>query len=90
MMIFILATDINCGQTVKEKEPKRHVAKAHDHFFRMAMSEKQVAREFFDAHLPEDLHQVTDLSRLELQPGTYIDKMRQESIADMLFKTVIE
>ncbi len=71
-------------------EPKKHIAKAHDHFFRMVMSDKRVAREFFEAHLPEDLLKKTDLNCLELQSGTYIDDMRQESIADILFKTVID
>src|SRR5438445_13251917 len=56
----------------------------------MAMSDKRVAREFFKAHLPEDLRKVVNLNCLELQSGTYIDEMRQESIADVLFKTIIE
>src|SRR3990167_7580117 len=73
-----------------DKSPKKHIAKAHDHFFRMAMSDKRVAREFFETHLPEDLRKIVDLNCLELQSGTYIDDMRQESIADMLYKTVIE
>src|SRR3990167_11148712 len=73
-----------------DKSPKKHIAKAHDHFFRMAMSDKRVAREFFEMHLPENLRKIVDLNTLELQSGTYIDDMRKESIADMLYKTVIE
>jgi predicted transposase/invertase (TIGR01784 family) len=71
-------------------EPKKHIAKAHDHFFRMAMSDTRVSREFFEAHLPNDLWNIVDLACLELQSGTYIDDMRQESIADMLFKTMMD
>jgi predicted transposase/invertase (TIGR01784 family) len=56
----------------------------------MAMSDKRVAREFFEAHLPEDLRNLADLNKLELEPGSYIDDVRQESITDMLFKTQID
>ena len=72
-----------------DKSSKGHIAKAHDHFFRMAMADKRVAREFFEVHLPEDLLNIVELDHLELQSGTYIDDMRKESIADTLFKTVI-
>jgi len=70
-------------------KPKKHIAKAHDHFFRTVMSDKRVAREFFETHLPKDVLSVIDLNQLELQSASYIDDMRKESIADMLFKTVI-
>jgi predicted transposase/invertase (TIGR01784 family) len=66
---------------------KKHIAKPHDHFFRMMMSDKRVAREFFEAHLPKEVLQAIDLDQLELQSSSYIDDLRQESIADMLFKT---
>jgi predicted transposase/invertase (TIGR01784 family) len=73
-----------------DKKSSNHVAQAHDRFFKMAMMEKEVAREFFEKHLPGDLLSVVDLNKLEVQPGSYIDEHRQESIADMLFKTTIE
>jgi predicted transposase/invertase (TIGR01784 family) len=69
--------------------PPKHIAKAHDYFFRMMMSDIRVAREFFSAHLPKDILSVTELEQMELQSGTYIDDLRQETIADMLFKTKI-
>jgi predicted transposase/invertase (TIGR01784 family) len=72
-----------------DESSKKHITKAHDHFFRMSMSDKRVARDFFEAHLPEDLRKIIDFNHLDLQSGTYIDDMRQESIADMLYKTVI-
>ena len=71
------------------EQPKKHVAKAHDHFFKTMMSDKRVAREFFEAHLPKDVLAQIDLNVLELQSASYIDDMRKESIADMLFKTRI-
>lgn len=72
------------------EQPNSHISKAHDHFFRMMMSDKRVAREFFLAHLPKEVLSVIDLNQLEMQPGSYIDDMRQESIADILFKTTIK
>jgi recombination-promoting nuclease RpnB len=72
-----------------EEEPAKHIAKAHDHFFRLMMSDKRVAQEFFAAHLPKDVLAVIDLNYLELQPVSYIDDMLKEFIVDMLFKTMI-
>ena len=69
---------------------KKHIAKAHDHFFRKMMSDKTVACTFFEEHLPKDVLAVIDLTSLELQSSSYIDDMRKESIADMLFKTVVD
>jgi len=71
------------------KPLKKHIAKAHDHFFRTMMSDKKIAKEFFEAHLPNDVLIHIDLNHLELQSSSYIDDMRKESIADMLFKTKI-
>lgn len=63
---------------------------AHDHFFRMAMRKKRVAKEFFEAHLPADLCRDINLSEPEMEPGSYINDRRRESIADILFKTEIK
>jgi predicted transposase/invertase (TIGR01784 family) len=68
---------------------KKHISKAHDHFFRKMMSDKEVAYTFFEAHLPKEVLAVIDLTALELQSSSYIDDMRKESIADLLFKTVV-
>jgi predicted transposase/invertase (TIGR01784 family) len=67
----------------------QHIPHAHDFFFKMAMSDKRIAREFFDAHLPEEIRKVVELEQLELEPTSYIDDMRKETIADMLFKAQI-
>lgn len=61
----------------------------HDRFFKMAMSDKRVAKDFFDTHLPTDIRQIVDLDHLELQAGSYVNDLRQESIADILYKTQI-
>ena len=65
------------------------IAKAHDHFFRMAMTDKRVAHDFFAAHLPTTLLEAIDLNYLELQPSSHIDDFRSEAITDMTFRTKI-
>jgi predicted transposase/invertase (TIGR01784 family) len=70
-------------------QPKKHIPKAHDHFFRMMMSDKRVAKEFFESHLPDDVLAVIDLNQLELQSASFIEDTLKELIADMLFKTII-
>ena len=54
---------------------------------KMAMADKRVAREFFEAHLPQDFLPFIDFDRFELTSESYIDDLRQASVADMLFKT---
>lgn len=71
-------------------DKKYPIEKAHDRFFKQAMAQKRVAREFFEKHLPADLLSITNLNKLELQPTSFIDDQRKESIADMLFKTDIQ
>jgi recombination-promoting nuclease RpnB len=76
------------------KDPSKHstekrINKAHDHFFRRMMSDKCVAKSFFEAHLSKEVLAQLDLNTLELQPTSYIDDRRKESIIDLLFKTKI-
>src|SRR5687768_3418 len=66
------------------------ISKAHDCFFKNAMSNKEIAKEFFEMHLPENLLSRINLNELEIQSGTFIDDYRNETIADMLFKTLID
>lgn len=68
---------------------KHQIPKAHDHFFRDIMTDKRVARDFFEAHLPADLRQAVDLNVLELLPESNTDGYQRESIADLVFKTQI-
>jgi predicted transposase/invertase (TIGR01784 family) len=65
------------------------ISQAHDKFFRMAMADKRTSREFFETHLPPDIRCLIDLNQIELEPGSYINDLRQESITDMLFSTEI-
>ena len=66
-----------------------NITKVHDHFFRDIMTDKRVARDFFEAHLPADLRQIVDLNILEMLPESNTDGFQRESIADLVFKTKI-
>lgn len=69
---------------------KNNISNAHDQFFRTAMANKQVAREFLKTWLPGELCQLIDFEQLEIQPRSHINEMRQESEVDVLFKTTID
>ncbi len=58
----------------------------HDTFFKTSMSNLQVARSFFEQHLPVIIKEQLDLRTLELQPGSFIDKALQNSESDVLYK----
>lgn len=66
-----------------------HIVYAHDKFFRRAMSNQRVAREFLIAHLPEDIQQVIDLKNIVFQPRSHIDDVGSEATVDILYKTTI-
>jgi len=61
----------------------------HDKFFRTAMSDKRVARDFIQSHLPKDMLQTINLDNLVLQHRSYINDVRKETVVDVLFKTTI-
>jgi len=72
------------------KTKKNQISNAHDQFFRTAMADKRVARDFLMAWLPGELCQRFDFEQLEIQPRSHINDVRQESAVDVLFKTMIE
>jgi predicted transposase/invertase (TIGR01784 family) len=64
---------------------KNLVPTPHDRFFRAAMANKRVAREFFESHLPEAFQEHVDLNTLHLEPGSFIDEELQLQITDVLY-----
>lgn len=72
------------------KKNKNQISNAHDQFFRTAMTDQRVARDFLQAWLPSTLCQSIDFEQLEIQPRSHINDVRQESAVDVLFKTTIE
>ncbi len=59
---------------------------AHNNFFHSAFSKLQVAKEFFQQHLPLVIQRQLDFSTLESQSGSYTDKDLKHSASDMLYR----
>jgi recombination-promoting nuclease RpnB len=72
-----------------KKKPQQTITNPHDQFFRTAMSDKRVAREFLQTHLPKELCKLIDFDELELQPRSFINDVRKETTVDLLYKTNI-
>ena len=66
------------------------ISDPRDPFFRTAMANKHVAREFLKTWLPVELCALVDFEQLEIQPRSQINDLRQESEVDVLFKTMID
>ena len=62
------------------------IVHAHDKFFKTSLSNVQVAKSFFQHHLPSTVQSYLDFNSLELQPVTYINHALQSSASDILYK----
>lgn len=62
----------------------------HDKYFRSAMRDLRVARDFMAQHLPRDILAVIELSTLSLQPESFIDPNFRQLISDVLYKVKIK
>lgn len=61
----------------------------HDEFFRGAMMDLEVARDFLKQHLPKHLQKIVKLETLKLEPSTFINKELKERTADLLYSVEI-
>lgn len=57
----------------------------HDLIFRKALENPIVARKFFDAHLPASVKTIVDLSSLQIQKESFVERGLKHSISDILF-----
>ncbi len=58
---------------------------SHDALFKKSLSELNVARDFFEAHLPPEVKSTMDFSTLKLEKGSFIDEGLRQTHTDMLF-----
>lgn len=58
----------------------------HDRFMKSLMGDIEIAREYFEKFLPDDLKRILDLSGLELAPHSFVSEDLQETFADIIFK----
>jgi len=63
---------------------------SHDHFFRAAMAEPKVVKEFFQAHLPAKIQKIISWDSIQLQKESYIDDKLKLQITDMLYATDLD
>ena len=59
----------------------------HDRLFKAAMTDKRVAREFLETHLPAEILKIVALNNLNLQKESYIDEELKLSMTDIVFQT---
>ena len=69
---------------------KKIIYTPHDRYFRSSMSHPQVARQFFETHLPEKIRQMANLDTLWLRQDTYVDEDLQLSMTDMVFSVELQ
>lgn len=62
---------------------------SHDKFFRAALKNSEVAKEYFEQYLPADLVNVIDLNQLEPHPEIHVNKKLARYESDTIYKTVI-
>lgn len=61
----------------------------HDKLFKLALADPVVAREFFQAHLPETLRQHIDFNSLVLEKSSFIDDAYKNTEADIVYSARI-
>ena len=62
------------------------VDKPHDKLVRRLLSNPTTARELLEALLPDTVKSLIDLSSLERQPDTFVDRQHRMFEVDILFK----
>ncbi len=62
----------------------------HDRFFRQSLSDVQIARDFFEVHLPRGILAKIDLNSLVICKESYIDEELKEYIDDIVYKVNVE
>jgi predicted transposase/invertase (TIGR01784 family) len=68
----------------KSKKQKNN-KNSHDVFVKKAMSDKNVAKEFFEANLPQDILSQVDLGTLKQEKENYFDNTLGHGIVDLIY-----
>lgn len=61
----------------------------HDKFFKETFGHIEVAKDFLNNYLPENIIKIIDVDTLQLQKDSFINEELQESFSDLLFKVDI-
>ncbi|WP_131865065.1 Rpn family recombination-promoting nuclease/putative transposase [Biostraticola tofi] len=63
----------------------QHSLSQHDALFKKFLGDIDIARDFFQIHLPANLKQKCDFSTLSLMPGSFIEDNLRHQCSDMLY-----
>ena len=66
------------------------VHSVHDRFMKSMLGNIEIARQYFDAFLPDHLKELIDLQGLEHTSHSYVSEELQETLADIVFKCPIK
>ena len=58
----------------------------HDRFMKSMLGDINIARQYFNVFLPENLKKIIDLSALEHTTNSFVSENLQETLADIIFK----
>ena len=61
------------------------IISAHDKFFKLSLQELQIAKDFFQHHLPKAIQDKIDFSTLELKSESFIDEEHKAHFSDILY-----
>lgn len=62
------------------------VQNPHDRFFRESFGRIEIARNYLEEYLPDDLRQLLDLSEMNLQDGSFVDEEMQAHQSDIIYQ----
>ena len=57
----------------------------HDKFFKRFFRYKEITKDFLENYLPENIKEIVDLDKINLEDASHIDKDLKETFSDMLF-----
>lgn len=68
-----------------KKKQKNQIAKPHDAAFKDLMGRKELAKDFIENNLPEEVLEIMDLETMERKDGTCVGKNLEETFTDLIY-----
>jgi predicted transposase/invertase (TIGR01784 family) len=66
------------------------VQNPHDRFFRDSFGRPEIARNYLEEYLPDELRRLLDLNSLALQDSSFIDETMEEHQTDLLYQVQLK
>ena len=74
---------------MENKDLARILNHPHDHYFKNTFGKEEIARDFLESYLPNEIVKTLDLNTLTNQKAEYIDKKLKSFFTDLLYKVNI-